>query len=117
MDFLKGNIRSMYGKYLSAAFGSALIGCIYTMVDTAVVGQYQGPQGTAALAVVAPCWNLIYSLGLLLGAGGAGGAYLARHLVLRGPRPDLLRRGRGAAASGADLPEAGEIRVPAVSRQ
>lgn len=40
------------------------------MVDTAVVGQYQGPQGTAALAVVAPCWNLIYSLGLLLGAGG-----------------------------------------------
>lgn len=70
MDFLNGNIRSMYGKYLSAAFGSALIGCIYTMVDTAVVGQYQGPQGTAALAVVAPCWNLIYSLGLLLGAGG-----------------------------------------------
>lgn len=70
MDFLKGNIRSMYSKYLSAAFGSALIGCIYTMVDTAVVGQYQGPQGTAALAVVAPCWNLIYSLGLLLGAGG-----------------------------------------------
>ena len=70
MDFLKGNISSMYGKYLSAAFGSALIGCIYTMVDTAVVGQYQGPQGTAALAVVAPCWNLIYSLGLLLGAGG-----------------------------------------------
>ena len=55
MDFLNGNIRSMYGKYLSAAFGSALIGCIYTMVDTAVVGQYQGPQGTAALAVVAPC--------------------------------------------------------------
>lgn len=70
MDFLKGNIRSMYGKYLTAAFGSALIGCIYAMVDTAVVGQYQGPQGTAALAVVAPCWNLIYSLGLLLGAGG-----------------------------------------------
>lgn len=70
MDFLNGNIRSMYFRYLSAAFGSALIGCIYTMVDTAVVGQYQGPQGTAALAVVAPCWNLIYSLGLLLGAGG-----------------------------------------------
>lgn len=70
MDFLKENIRSMYGKYLTAAFGSALIGCIYAMVDTAVVGQYQGPQGTAALAVVAPCWNLIYSLGLLLGAGG-----------------------------------------------
>jgi len=70
MDFLNGNIKSMYFKYLSAAFGSALIGCIYTMVDTAVVGQYHGPVGTAALAVVAPCWNLIYSLGLLLGVGG-----------------------------------------------
>lgn len=70
MDFLNGNLKSIYGKYLSAAFGSALIGCIYTMVDTAAVGQYQGPQGTAALAVIAPFWNLIYSLGLLLGVGG-----------------------------------------------
>ena len=70
MDFLNGNIKSIYFEYLSAAFGSALIGCIYTMVDTAVVGQYHGPVGTAALAVVAPCWNLIYSLGLLLGVGG-----------------------------------------------
>ena len=48
MDFLSGNIRSMYFRYLSAAFGSALVGCIYTMVDTAVVGQYHGPVGTAA---------------------------------------------------------------------
>lgn len=34
-------------------------------------GQYQGPDGTAALAVVAPIWNLIYSLGLLMGIGGS----------------------------------------------
>lgn len=32
-----------------------------------MVGQYQGPDGTAALAVVAPVWNVIYSLGLLMG--------------------------------------------------
>ena len=37
----------------------------------AVVGQYQGPAGTAALAVVAPIWNIIYSLGLLAGIGGS----------------------------------------------
>lgn len=37
------------------------------MVDMAMVGQYQGPDGTAALAVVAPVWNVIYSLGLLMG--------------------------------------------------
>lgn len=36
-----------------------------------MVGQYHGPAGTAALAVVAPIWNLIYSLGLLMGIGGS----------------------------------------------
>ncbi len=41
------------------------------MVDMAMVGQYQGSDGTAALAVVAPVWNVIYSLGLLMGIGGS----------------------------------------------
>lgn len=36
-----------------------------------MVGQYHGPEGTAALAVVAPVWNVIYSLGLLMGIGGS----------------------------------------------
>ena len=67
MDFLNGKIKSMYFKYLSAAFGSAMITSIYSIVDMAMVGQYQGPSGTAALAVVAPVWNIIYSLGLLMG--------------------------------------------------
>lgn len=71
MDLLTGKIRSLYLKYLSAAFGSALISSIYGIVDMAMVGQYQGPDGTAALAVVAPVWNIIYSLGLLMGIGGS----------------------------------------------
>ena len=71
MDFLNGSIRSLYFKYLSAAFGSALITCVYSVVDMAMVGQYQGPEDTAALAVVAPVWNIIYSLGLLMGIGGS----------------------------------------------
>lgn len=71
MDFLNGSIKSMYLKYLSAAFGSAMITSIYSIVDMAMVGQYQGPDGTAALAVVAPVWNIIYSLGLLMGIGGS----------------------------------------------
>ena len=70
MDLLRGNIKTLYFKYLSAAFGSALISSIYGIVDMAMVGQYQGPDGTAALAVVAPVWNVIYSLGLLMGIGG-----------------------------------------------
>ena len=56
---------------MSAAFGSALITSIYSIVDMAMVGQYHGPEGSAALAVVAPVWNIIYSLGLLMGIGGS----------------------------------------------
>ena len=71
MDFLTSKIKPMYFKYLSAAFGSALISSIYGVVDMAMVGQYQGPDGTAAMAVVSPIWNIIYSLGLLMGIGGS----------------------------------------------
>lgn len=71
MDFLTDKIKPMYFKYLAAAFGSALISSIYGVVDMAMVGQYQGPEGTAALAVVSPIWNIIYSLGLLMGIGGS----------------------------------------------
>ena len=71
MDFLNGRLRPIYFRYLAAAFGSALISSIYSVVDMAMVGQYHGPEGTAALAVVAPLWNVIYSLGLLMGIGGS----------------------------------------------
>ena len=71
MNFLTDKIRPIYFKYLTAAFGSALISSIYGVVDAAMVGQYQGPTGTAALAIVAPIWNIIYSLGLLTGIGGS----------------------------------------------
>lgn len=71
MDLLRGDVRAIYRKYFLAAFGSALISCVYGVVDMVMVGQYQGPDGTAALSVVAPVWNVIYSLGLLTGIGGS----------------------------------------------
>ena len=71
MDLLHDKIKPMYCKYLAAAFGSAMITSVYSIVDTAMVGQYHGPDGTASLAVVAPIWNIIYSLGLLMGIGGS----------------------------------------------
>lgn len=82
MDFLNGNIKSMYLKYLGAAFGSSLISSIYGVVDMAVVGQYHGPEGTAAMAVVSPVWNIIYSLGLLMGIGGS----VLGTVLLAGPK-------------------------------
>ncbi len=71
MNLLTDKIKTLYFKYLYAAFGSAMILCVYSIVDMAIVGQYQGPSGTAALAVVAPIWNIIFSLGLLMGIGGS----------------------------------------------
>lgn len=71
MDLLKDKVKPLFFRYLAAAFGSALTSSIYSVVDMAMVGQYQGPDGTAALAVVAPVWNIIYSFGLLAGIGGS----------------------------------------------
>ena len=48
-----------------------MITSVYSIADTAMVGQYHGPQGTVAPAVVAPIWNIIYSLGLLMSIGGS----------------------------------------------
>lgn len=81
MDFLKGNIKTLYFKYLAAAFGSALITSVYSIVDMAMVGQYQGPEGTAALAVVAPIWNIIFSLGLLMGIGCSVAQKMAKRCI------------------------------------
>ena len=48
MDFLNDNVKPISFKYLWAAFGSAMITSVYSIVDMAMVGQYQGPDGTAA---------------------------------------------------------------------
>lgn len=71
MDLINGKIKNLYFKYFIASLGSALITSIYSLVDMAVVGNYVGPNGTAALAIIAPIWNIIYSLGLLMGVGGS----------------------------------------------
>ena len=41
MDFLTDRIKPIYFKYLSASFGVAMIASIYSIVDVAMVGQYQ----------------------------------------------------------------------------
>ena len=71
MEMINKPIRPLYFKYLLAAFGSALVGAVYTLVDMAVIGQYAGPTGTAAIALVLPVWSFICSLGILTGIGGS----------------------------------------------
>lgn len=71
MDFINGNLKKIYFNFLLASFGSTLISMIYGIVDMAMVGRYEGPDATAALACFSPVWNIVYSIGLLTGIGGA----------------------------------------------
>lgn len=71
MNLIKDDIKKLYLRFLISSFGSALITSIYGVVDAMVVGQYYGPIGSSSLGVIAPIWNIIYSLGLLVGIGGS----------------------------------------------
>ncbi len=78
MDLLKGNLNKIYLKYLFSALGSSIICSIYSTVDMVCVGQYAGPNGSAALSVVTPIWSVILSVGLLFGVGGSVCSGVAR---------------------------------------
>lgn len=71
MEMTQKPIKQLFFRYLLAAFGSALVSAVYTLVDMAVIGQYAGPTGTAAIALVMPVWSFICSLGILTGIGGS----------------------------------------------
>ncbi len=71
MDLLNGNIKQIYLKYFIASFGGAILQSVYGLVDMIAVGQYHGPNGSAAMAIIAPIWNVIYSFGLLTGIGAS----------------------------------------------
>ncbi len=71
MDILKDKVKPLYFKYLVAASGSAMIGCIFGMVDAMMVGKYHGPTGNAALAVFNPIWTIIFCLSMIAGIGSS----------------------------------------------
>lgn len=73
-DTLSGKtpaLGKVFLKYLFSSIGSAVVVSVYSIVDCIMVGQYEGPRGTAALAVITPVWTIIISLGLLFGIGGS----------------------------------------------
>ena len=71
MNLLTGDMKRLYFHYLFPSLGSALVITIYSLVDTIAVGQYEGPDGAAAIAVLGPVWAMMISFGLLFGIGGA----------------------------------------------
>lgn len=54
MDLINDKLSKIYLKYLTAAFGSAFMGSVFGLVDMVMVGQYHGPEGSAAMGVIAP---------------------------------------------------------------
>jgi putative MATE family efflux protein len=71
MNLAQDSIKSLYLRFLINAFGAALVASVFGVVDMAMMGHYQGPSGPAALAIISPIWNLVYSLGLLTGIGAS----------------------------------------------
>lgn len=71
MNLLTTDMKKLYFHYLFPSLGSALVITIYSLVDTIAVGQYAGPTGAAAMAVVGPIWAMVISFGVLFGIGGA----------------------------------------------
>lgn len=71
MDFLTGNTRKLYVKFLISSMCSALVVSIYSFVDTIAIGQSEGTLGAAAMAVISPFYGLLTFLAVLVGIGGS----------------------------------------------
>ena len=71
MDFLTGNIKKLYWKYLMASVMGAVVISIYSFVDIIAIGQSEGPAGTAAMAVITPLYGILVFLAIMCGVGGA----------------------------------------------
>lgn len=71
MNLLNDNPKKLFFKFLVPAVSSAVAVAIYSFVDTIVIGQDIGPNGTAACAVLLPVFTLASFVALLCGVGGS----------------------------------------------
>ena len=88
MDLINDKLSKIYLKYLAPALGRAFMGSVFGLVDMVMVGQYHGPEGSAAMGVIAPVWNIVYSFGLLAGIGGSVLFSVAKGSDGHGERPE-----------------------------
>ena len=98
MNFLTGDIKSLYRKFFIASVGSALSVSIYSSVDAIAIGHAEGPLGAAAMAVITPLYGIILFFAILCGIGGSvlmsnakgegsdekGNAYFTASIILMG---------------------------------
>lgn len=78
MNFLKDDVERIYRKYLVPTLGSAVIVSVYSFVDAIAVGQYAGPIGSAAIAVINPVYILQFVIAMICASGGSVLVSIAR---------------------------------------
>ena len=71
MDLITDPVGPVFRKYLTASLGGAVIMSIYAFVDAIAVGQAEGPEGAAAMAVLSPLFGVLVFLALVFGIGGS----------------------------------------------
>lgn len=71
MNLLKDDPIKLFFKFLIPAVLSAMVIALYSIVDTIVIGQKVGPDGTAACAVLLPIFSLAHFVDLICGIGGS----------------------------------------------
>lgn len=71
MDFIQGDVKKLYRKFLLSSMMAAVVMSIYSFVDTIAVGQSEGKIGAAAMAVITPFYGILVFLAILIGIGGS----------------------------------------------
>ena len=71
MDLLTAKPGSLFRKYLIASMGSAIVTSIYYFVDGVAIGQYEGPMGSAAVAIAGPVFGILIGTAVMISLGGS----------------------------------------------
>ena len=66
MELTQAPLGKLFRKYLFSSLGSAVIISIYAFVDAIAVGQAEGPDGSAAMAVLNPLFGVLVFLALVV---------------------------------------------------
>ena len=71
MNILTDRPEKVYKAYLLPTMGSLLAVSIYCFADAIVVGQYEGPVGSAAMAVMNPVYGVMLFAAFVCALGGS----------------------------------------------
>ena len=77
LDYAGGNIGRLFAKMFFPTLLGLLFNALITIVDGVFVGQGGGPEGIAAVNIVAPLYMVVTGCGLMLGIGSSVVASIA----------------------------------------